>query len=103
MQARRISGEPAASLKNVGNRLYKIRYVAGYPGKRQQGEFAARLDINPKSYSQYETGTNQLPIDEAIKICEAFRGVTLDYIYRGGLDFLTPGWQRDLKAAPDRP
>jgi DNA-binding XRE family transcriptional regulator len=92
----------------VGNRLYKIRFVAGFgaakPPDGQQKAFALKAGFDPKSYNQWETGKIRVPVKAAIVICKwAGNGVTLEYIYRGRLDSMGPGWTLPLKEAPDRP
>lgn len=90
------------SAKVIGNRLFKIRYVTGFGGVDMQGRYAAQLLVDDKSYSHWETGHVMIPIQQAIRITEFVDGVTLDYIYRGRLDFVTPPLALALKRAPDR-
>ena len=44
-----------------------------------QAEVASYLNVRQSTYSQYETGKRQLPIDALIKLSKLF-GVTTDYI-----------------------
>ncbi len=44
-----------------------------------QAEIAAFLNIKQNTYSQYETGKRQLPIDALIKLAKFYK-VTTDYI-----------------------
>jgi|SRR5215472_985248 len=85
----------------VGNRLFKVRHVAGY--KEEQNRWAERLGFPPKDYSAWETGRMQIPIGHALRILDEVPGVTLDYLYRGTLDTVTVELSRRLRAAPDRP
>jgi hypothetical protein len=87
----------------VGNRLYKIRYVANFGGDKQQKTYAEMLLLPEKSYSHWEIGRAMIPVHAAIVICDWTEAVTLDYVYRGRLDFVAPAWGLALKAAPDRP
>lgn len=90
----------------VGNRLYKIRYVAkrvaNFEAKSQE-EYADKLGLSAGSYSQWETGYGKITLPNAIKLCEKLEGVTLDYIYRGRREFMSPAWSVPLGEAPDRP
>jgi hypothetical protein len=87
----------------VGNRLYKIRCVAGFGGEDQQRKYAETLLVREKSYSQWETGHAMIPVHAAVAICEWTEAVTLDYIYRGRADFVPPAWGLAFKRTPDRP
>lgn len=44
-----------------------------------QAEVAAYLCVKQNTYSQYETGTRQLPIDLLIRLAQYY-GVSTDYI-----------------------
>ena len=90
---------------DTGNRLYKIRFIAGFGEDGQQKAYATESQLNfpEKSYSQWETGRIQIPVSYALRLIEYLPGLTLDYIYRGDLDFVTPEMGRRLRAAPDRP
>ena len=46
---------------------------------KTQVELAAYLHIKQNTYSQYESGTRQIPIDLLIRIAEYY-GVSVDYI-----------------------
>src|SRR5258708_7249510 len=107
-----LVGEMDAS-EVVGNRLYKIRYVAthstSWKGKRTQKAWADKHGWTEDSYSQWETGRMgpsavMIRIERAIELCEwSEDGITLDYIYRGLLGGLGRAWFLPLKDAPDRP
>jgi len=84
----------------IGNRLYKIRYVAGFDNL--QSKWAERLGFPPSDYSAWETGRLQIPVGHALRIIEEIPGISLDYIYRGTLEFVTIELGRRLRAAPDR-
>ena len=87
----------------VGNRLFKIRYVASISRRKESQEaYAERLGFNPKGYSHWEIGRSPIRIHNAIKLCDQLGGVTLDYIYRG-LPNKAPDWDLPLLEAPDRP
>lgn len=101
-------GEMDAS-EVVGNRLYKIRFVAGYGRHGKQLAWARKLGFNKDSYNQWELGRMgktpiMCPIERAIAICEwSEDGIDLNYIYRGLLRGLGPAWFAPLKDAPNRP
>lgn len=101
--------EEMDSPKVVGNRLYKIRFVAGFPEIHKkfghQKQWADKIGLSTKSYSQWESGTHgHIPVLHAIKICEwTGNAVDLDYIYRGRPDDLGREWAGPLRDAPDRP
>ena len=46
---------------------------------KKQTELAAYLHIKPNTYSNYECGKINVPVDMLIKIAD-FYGVTLDYL-----------------------
>ncbi len=46
---------------------------------KKQKEIADYLHVKQNTYSQYETGQRQLPIDVLIKLAKYY-GVTTDYI-----------------------
>jgi transcriptional regulator with XRE-family HTH domain len=110
MQRSRKSGKVRALIADemdnptvVGNRLFKIRYVASLTRRKESQEaYAERLGFKPKSYSQWETGHGHISLVNAIKLCDQLGGVTLDYIYRG-LPNKAPDWDLALLEAPDRP
>lgn len=88
----------------VGNRLFKIRFVAGFGGEDDQGRWAEHIGVSEKSYSHWETGHVMIPLEYAVRLIEDhMKGASLDYIYRGDLDFVVPRLSRELKAAPERP
>ena len=85
----------------VGNRLFKIRYVASLARRKESQEaYARRLGFNPKGYSHWEIGRSPIRIHNAIKLCDQLEGMTLDYIYRGR--GAGPEWSLPLLEAPDR-
>lgn len=90
---------------DAGNRLFKIRFIAGFGEDGQQKAYAAEKQLNfpEKSYSHWETGRVPMPVRDALRLVDYLPGLTLDYIYRGDLDFVTPEIGRRLRAAPDRP
>lgn len=88
----------------VGNRLFKIRYVAGFGGDEDQGRWAKFIRVGDKVYSHWEIGRAMMPLQYAVRIVEDYvEGATLDYIYRGRLDFVATPLALALKRAPDRP
>lgn len=54
-----------------------------------QAKAARKLDIGRTTWGNYCTGLRPLPIDLAIKFCEAYPGITLDWLYRGVPDDLS--------------
>lgn len=89
--------------REIGNRLFKVRWVAGYGEEGQQQDFATEAKVPEKSYSHWETGRVAVPVQHALNLCEFLPGLTLDYIYRGGMDYVPPELGRRLRKAPDRP
>lgn len=87
--------------KDIGDRLFKLRYISDFGGEDQQGAWAEKLGFSPGVYSHWETGRTRIPIGAALQLREKIRGLTLDYIYLGGDDIGT-GLGRRLAAAPDR-
>jgi DNA-binding XRE family transcriptional regulator len=75
----------------VGKRIVDLR--AAKSGMAQN-TLAAAIEITPQKLWNYESGTDQLPLEHAAKIC-AVTGANFDYLYRGILGTLPP----DLLAA----
>lgn len=66
----------------IGSRLRHYRRAAGM----NQKAVAAILDVSPAQYQKYESGSNKVPLDVVLAICEHF-GVVLDAVVptlRGG-------------------
>jgi hypothetical protein len=90
------------SPKDIGNRLFRARYVAGFGEDGQQEAFAKAAKVPPKSYSHWETGRVTIPLRFALNIMQFVPGLTLDYLYLGGFDYVSPALGRSLRDAPDR-
>lgn len=86
--------------REIGNRLFKVRSVAGFD---TQQDFAAAARVPEKSYSHWETGRVKIPLEHALRLAEAVPGLTIDYIYRGKLDYVAPALGRLLRELEDRP
>ena len=64
------------NLKNIiGSAIADMRKCAGFT----QEEFAKMFNISSSSMSHYEQGTNQMPLDLIVAICDYFH-VSVDYI-----------------------
>jgi hypothetical protein len=72
----------------VGERLRKIRHLAGYTEYGDQKQFALDYDFHPCSWNHWEKG-GSIPWQEALKVTKVLSGVTLDWIYLGVRDGLT--------------
>jgi transcriptional regulator with XRE-family HTH domain len=84
---RRMAGKKptAPPFEEIGERLRLTRDAM----RRAQNDFAAGAGIAVNTYNQYERGHFQPRIENAIKLCRAYR-LTLDWIYLGdasGLPF----------------
>ncbi len=104
-----LTADGMDSPEEVGNRLFKIRHVAGFGARGKQKEYADALGFEYDSYNQWERGRGardvpvMCPVQAAVTICEHHdNNVTLDYIYRNRFN-VEPAWSLPLKAAPDRP
>lgn len=89
---------------DVGNRLFKIRFVL-QKGPGPQGKFAKKYFKveDGGTYSKWETGAQMLPVVQAVKILDHLPGLTLDWIYLGGFERLGRASAVEaLRAAPDR-
>ena len=64
--------------------IRKLRIDKGYT----QEEIAKILNIKQNTYSQYEVGTLNYPVDSLIKLAD-FYGVSVDYLL-GRTDVKTP-------------
>jgi hypothetical protein len=93
-----------ARFQDVGNRLYQIRCIAGFGDDDQQKKFAEKvLRVKAGTYSVWEIGKGGMPVKHALDLVEYMPGLTLDFIYRGDLDFLPPKLGRLFAQAPNRP
>jgi transcriptional regulator with XRE-family HTH domain len=70
----------------VGKRLQLARRAFKFGDN--QGKFARGAGISPTAYNQWETGENYPGVAAAIKLCERYPGLTLDWIYRGKMEGL---------------
>ena len=70
-----LSGRSAEA---VGKRLILTRRVWGL----SQQDFAAKAEISPSAYNQYENAKRLISVSHAHKLCDAY-DLTLDWIYRG--------------------
>ena len=64
--------------------IRKLRIDRGYA----QDQIAKLLDIKQNTYSQYEVGTLNYPVDALIKLAD-FYGVSVDYLL-GRTEIKTP-------------
>ena len=60
--------------RNDTNNIFK-----NYPDALTLGEFAEMLGISQNTYSQYEIGVLNYPVDVIIKLAD-FYGTTTDYL-----------------------
>lgn len=71
----------------IGNRLRAWREAAELRPvdvvKASEGRF------QPHGWSQWESGKARLSLDNALLLVDRYRGVTLDYIYRGKYEGLS--------------
>ncbi len=65
----------------------------------QSKDFAAAADIEPKSYSQWESGNHRLSLSGALAIGAKY-GVSLDWLYLGRLDTLPSNLRSALASSP---
>ena len=68
------------SAKIIGERLRRLRAHLDMG----QMEICAIINANQASWSLWESGKRQIPIEPASRICRRF-GVTLDWIYFGDI------------------
>ena len=66
-----------------GQRLAAFREVMA-PEVNQQ-TFANAAGVNPKSYSQCESGSHRLSVPNALKLNKAY-GLSLDFVYLGTVE-----------------
>jgi transcriptional regulator with XRE-family HTH domain len=64
--------------EDIGHRMKHYRKLHKYT----QEQFAEKLDISIKHYSEAERGKTGLSLDNLIKVCDIF-GISLDYLVRG--------------------
>lgn len=73
----------------LGGRLKLARIAFGLANA--QGKFAESAGLRSNAYNMWETGENFPGVENAIKLCERYRGLTLDWIYRANMDGM-PSW-----------
>ncbi len=88
--------------KQVGNRLWKIRFVLGYGPHGQQKHFAAKYGFEEGSWSHWEKGRALIPQQAVGQLIFAVDGLTADYIYFGRFAGMPLEVRRPLEEAPDR-
>jgi hypothetical protein len=90
--------------KQVGNRLFKIRFVLGYGRHGQQKPFAEKYGFEPGSWSHWEKGRALIPQQAVGQLISAKEcdGLTSDYIYFNRFAGMPLEVRRPLEAAPDR-
>jgi len=54
-----------------------------------QAELCRRADLSRNTYNQWERGHGRPDVHYAIRLCETF-GITLDWIFRGEIEGLSP-------------
>lgn len=85
----------ADSNEAVAARLRQLRFaVSG----RNQTAFAAKIEMEPKRWNNFERGY-PLSKDAAFSIIECFPDITLDWLFRGIEDGLSVRRQRALAEA----
>ena len=75
----------------IALRLRAVRAIFGY----NQRDFALGANVEPKSYSQWESGKFRISINGAIRLRERY-GLSLDFIYCGSLVSLPHGLANKL-------
>jgi transcriptional regulator with XRE-family HTH domain len=60
----------------MGERLTVARKVLG----RTQAEFARQAQVSVSAYNQYERGRKRPTVDNANRLCDAFRFTLIGYI-----------------------
>ena len=73
-----LTKPPDASVDAIAHRLRVTREALGLT----QTELCRRTGIATNTYNQWEMGRGRPDLDQAMKLCNAFR-YTLDWIYRG--------------------
>ncbi|MCF7700526.1 helix-turn-helix domain-containing protein [Loktanella sp. M215] len=91
MIEKKVSGRFA----DIAHRLRAVRAYYGYSSI----EYAQQADVNPKSYSQWESGDHRISIDGAILLRERY-GISLDFIYLGSVDTLPAKIANAVSSSP---
>lgn len=73
----------------IGKRLELARIALGKADA--QGEFSSAAGIKANTYSMWEIGENFPGIENALKLCSRYPGLSLDWIYLGKLEGM-PLW-----------
>lgn len=64
----KINNDRNAFYEYIGSRLRHYRRQAGL----KQKEVASLLSVSPAQYQKYESGSNKVPVDVVLTICEHF-------------------------------
>ena len=75
----------------------RLKLLRAYFGDLKQEEFALSFGGNPKSYSQWESGSHRISLDGALAIQDKY-GISLDFIYLGNFDALAVNVSNDLRS-----
>jgi transcriptional regulator with XRE-family HTH domain len=90
----------------IGERLYQIRWLAGYGERDQLQAFGELFNISRHTLGSWERGRTLIMPHYATIIIEGVpevKGMTLDYLYRGLRTTLPPDLRRRLRRVPRRP
>ena len=72
----------------IGRRLGQFREAIN-PKLNQRG-MAEIADVSEGGWSTFETGNRRITLNVAIGLCKQYDGLTLDWIYLGRTDGLSP-------------
>jgi hypothetical protein len=77
----------------VGDRLERFRTEIV---RINQSGMAQIADLGEGGWSVFQSGTRLITRDAAIRLCEEYPGLSLDWIYFGKTDGLSPEYRKKL-------
>jgi transcriptional regulator with XRE-family HTH domain len=90
-----IEKQVSGRFSEIAHRLRAVRSFYGLSSI----EYAQQADVNPKSYSQWESGDHRISVDGAIRLRERY-GISLDFIYLGSIDTLPAKIANAVSSSP---
>jgi hypothetical protein len=77
----------------IGDRLERFRTEIV---RVNQSGMAQIADLTEGNWSQFQSGTRPISIKAAIRLCEEYPDLTLDWIYFGRTNGLSPEYRKKL-------
>jgi hypothetical protein len=82
-------GRPFAA---IGDRLERFRNTLHV----NQSGMSELADQSESNFSQFQSGSRRISLNKAIELCQAYPGLSLDWIYFGRTDGISPEYRKKL-------